>query len=460
VGGAEQITQWAVLPRLALMRAGDEWGWEPTDFVTKLEQTDDLSIAFTLRPGHMWSDGFGELTSEDVKYSIERLKDSEWSGKWESISHVEVIDKYNGIIKMAFPFAPVWLVALASVGAITNKEATEAVGGQFTTEIPAQLGPYQVKWTPNERLFYSRNPNWIGTPPDWANVDYVLVEDDNSAELAYEAGEVDISEVTTTTAERWKDNLPANSVMKAVGGLRYTWMGMNTEHPLLQDIRVRKAIQRAVDVEPILQAAYSGLAPRSYGIVPPGLIGKRNQSNYSYDPDAARALLDEAGVSGLKLTLQVLNQQKNVTAAQIIQQQLGEVGIEVEVIPLDGGPFWELGQQAKGDAYKDLQLWIMRYGGSPDPFDHFQWFVKDQVGVWNWERWVIPEFDELYQQGIEESNIAKRNEIYLRMGDIMEDTGAYVWITHEPPIAIWRDFVGNVVNPRGVYDFTQMTYEG
>ncbi|MEQ8369694.1 MAG: ABC transporter substrate-binding protein, partial [Alphaproteobacteria bacterium] len=109
VGGAEQITQWAVLPRLALMRAGDEWGWEPTDFVTKLEQTDDLSIAFTLRPGHMWSDGFGELTSEDVKYSIERLKDSEWSGKWESISHVEVIDKYNGLNNIAFTSAPFWL---------------------------------------------------------------------------------------------------------------------------------------------------------------------------------------------------------------------------------------------------------------------------------------------------------------------------------------------------------------
>ena len=59
---------------------------------------------------------------------------------------------------MAFPFAPVWLVALASVGAITNKEATEAAGGQFTTEIPAQLGPYHVKWTPNERLLHQFQP--------------------------------------------------------------------------------------------------------------------------------------------------------------------------------------------------------------------------------------------------------------------------------------------------------------
>jgi len=460
VGGAEMVVQHAVLPRLASMRAGDEWGWQPSAFVTKLEQTDDLSIAFTLLPGHMWSDDLGELTTEDVKYSIERLKESEWSGKWESISHVEVIDKYNGIIKMAYPFAPVWLVAIAAVGSITNKEATEAVGGRYTTDIPAHLGPYQVKWTPNERLFFSRNPDWIGTKPDWANVDYVLVEDNNSAELAYEAGEVDVSEVTSNTAERWKDNLPANSVMKSLGGLRYTWMGMNTEHPLLQDVRVRKAIQRAVDVEPILQAAYAGLAPRSYGIVPPGLLGKRNYSNYSYNPDEARELLDSANVSGLKLTLQVLNQQKHVTAAQIIQQQLADVGIEVEVIPLDGGPYWEMGQQAKGDAYKDLQLWIMRYGGSPDPFDHFQWFVGSQKGIWNWERWVNQEFDDLYNAGIAEIDVAKRNEIYLRMGDIMEDTGAYVWITHEPMIAVWRDFVGDVVNPRGGYDFTQMTYNG
>jgi peptide/nickel transport system substrate-binding protein len=61
-----------------------------------------------------------------------------------------------------------------------------------------------------------------------------------------------------------------------------------------------------------------------------------------------------------------------------------------------------------------------------------QWFTKNQVGVWNWERWSDPEFEELWTKGLSELDAARRDAIYLRMQEIMEDTGAYVWITHDP----------------------------
>ena len=74
----------------------------------------------------------------------------------------------------------------------------------------------------------------------------------------------------------------------------------------------------------------------------------------------------------------------------------------------------------------------MRYRTSPDPSDVMQWFVKSQIGVWNWERWSDPEFEELWTKGLAEPDNAKREPMYLRMQEIMEDTGAYVWITHDP----------------------------
>ncbi len=60
--------------------------------------------------------------------------------------------------------------------------------------------------------------------------------------------------------------------------------------------------------------------------------------------------------------------------------------------------------------------------------------MSSQVGIWNWERWTNEEYDGLYEQGIAESDTAKRTAIYLRMQEIMEETGAYVWINHEPEI--------------------------
>ena len=124
----------------------------------------------------------------------------------------------------------------------------------------------------------------------------------------------------------------------------------------MKDIRVRQAIQHAIDVSAINQGAYSGTAELSSGIVCPGLVGKRNQTGYSYDPAKAKALLDEAGVSGLSLTLRTLNNQERILASTIIQANLAAIGIAVEIMPLDSGPFWEMGQESKGDTWKKITI--------------------------------------------------------------------------------------------------------
>ena len=121
-------------------------------------------------------------------------------------------------------------------------------------------------------------------------------------------------------------------------------------------------------------------------------------------------------------------------------------------MPLDSGPFWDLGLESKGDAWKSLELWLMEYRGQPDPSDILQWFIKDQVGIWNWERWSDPEFEELWKKGLEETDTAARSGIYLRMQEIMENTGAYLWITHQPKIIIHRD------NIQPVFDSAAYAY--
>ena len=137
-------------------------------------------------------------------------------------------------------------------------------------------------------------------------------------------------------------------------------------------------------------------------------------------------------MSGLELTLRTLNKQERMLTAQIIQANLAAIGVTLKVLPQDSGPFWEMGQEKKGDTWKDLELWLMRFGTTPDPYEAMQWFVSSQVGIWNWERWTDKEFDKLYDQGIAETDDAKRAAIYKNMQDIMEETGAYVWINHEP----------------------------
>ena len=271
--------------------------------------------------------------------------------------------------------------------------------------------------------------------------------------LRLEGGEVDYTEITATTVVRYTKNPPPNSTMFEAGALQYMWLGMNTEHPKLTDIRVRKAIQHAVDVDSIIEGAYAGVGVPSYGIVSPGLVGKRNESKYSYDPAKAKQLLSDAGVSGLELELNTLNDQTRILAAQIIQANLAAVGIKANIKPLEGGPWWDLGQESKGEMWKDLQIWLMRYGSGGDGYEPFQWFKRDMVGVWNWERWSSDEFEELYDKGLRETDPAVRTKIYHRMQEIMEDTGAYAWVMHEPETVLHRNSVDPFVDIFGSVHF-------
>ena len=128
-----------------------------------LEAVDSTHIEFTLAQGLMWSNGFGELTSEDVAFSYERMKTSEWKGDYAAFDRVDITDRYSGTIVLSKPFSPFMNTTLASgTGVILSKAATESVGGKFTMEPPATCGPYVFEWTQGQSVILTRNPEWTG----------------------------------------------------------------------------------------------------------------------------------------------------------------------------------------------------------------------------------------------------------------------------------------------------------
>lgn len=435
IGGTDTTLILACMPRLAVPVQGADgtWGWEPSACVESITQDDPTHISFKLKPGLMWSNGQGDVTAEDVKFSFERMLASNWAPRWPTLDRVDVVDTYSGVIVLKSPFVATFLLAIAAEpGAILPKAAVEALpDAKFTTEYPAQFGPYTMtEWLPKQRIVLKANPAWPGEVPAFAEIHIINIEDTNAAELAFQAGEVDVTSVGPDTAARYRNQVPEGAALISQAGPLYSWIGLNTEHPTLSDLRVRQAIQRAIDVPTILQAAYGGAAI-AHGIVPPGLVGNRNVSGYNYDPDGARALLTEAGVSDLKITFKMLNEPYLLTAAQIVQANLADVGITCELAPVDSGVFWNLGVEAAGEDWRDLQMWMMRFRTAPDASDTVQWFVKSQVGIWNWERWSDPEFEDLAVKMLSEADPETRGKQIVRMQEIMENTGAYVWLTHD-----------------------------
>ena len=444
------------LNKLIRHKSGTSWDWE-LDAAESIKQIDDMHVAFTLRKGIEWSNGFGELTAEDVKYSFERIADpqskSPYATDWSALDHVEITDSHSGVIVLKEYFAPLWTSTLPEAsGLIVCKKAVEALPGKkFTTSFPAVSGPYQLsQWVPKQKTVLTRNPTWSGTPPDFDSIEIYPIEDPNTAEIAFQAGSLDFTWIGLDALSRLKKNAPAHAALIERPSLAFTWLGMNVTHPNLQDVQIRRAIQQAVDVGAVLEAAYFGQAQRATGVVAPSLIGHRPKNLYSYDLDAAKRLLASAGKpGGLHTTLSCLNTSEFLSAAQVIQASLSEVGIVADIKPYDSGTFWTLGSQT-GTSWKEIQLIINRYTMEPDPSWATAWFTSKQIGVWNWERWNSPEFDTLQEQGLHMRDNAQRDATYQHMQDLMEQSGAYLFITNGATPSIVREGVTPALLPDGV----------
>ncbi len=140
IGAVEDDIMRCLWGGLITVKAGDEWGWEK-EFATEIVPESATRIRFQLKPGIPWSDGMGEVTAEDVKYSYERIANPEMKAAyridWEKLDKVEVTGTHSGVIILKEPFMPLWETTLpAGSGLILCKKAVEKLDGQKFTIVP------------------------------------------------------------------------------------------------------------------------------------------------------------------------------------------------------------------------------------------------------------------------------------------------------------------------------------
>ncbi len=456
-GIVDEEIQSSIYSKLIQYKPGREWGYD-LDAAESIEQVDDTRIKFKLKSGIMFTGGYGEMTAEDVKYSYERILDealeSTNTPDWGSLKEVTVEGKYEGTIVFNEPFPPAWNIALPYiVGNIISKKAWEEAGGKVDTTTPCVSGPYlHQEWQPKQKTILVRNPDWHGGEAAFDEIQIFPIDDENTAQIAFESGDIDCTRVSLGSVGNLKSSPPANSTIEEYPSLYYVWVGMNVENEVMADANLRKAVQHCIDVPSILQASYFGAAEPATGIIAPGLIGNRANSNIPPEMNIAKAkeYMAAAGLSSANVTLDVLNKAANVTTAQVVQATCAQAGINVEVNLHESGAFWSLGDSSSGERYKDVQLILNRYSMAPDPSYATAWFITDQKGIWNWERYSDPEFDRLEAAAKAETDNVKRGEMYQTMQDLMEDSGAFRFITHEATPVIYRNTIKPAFRPDGL----------
>lgn len=415
---------------------------------------DGLTISFKLREGVQFHKGYGEMTAEDVKYSFERFLDPEldppYRDDWAVLDHVEVTGKYTGDIVLKEAFAPLWHSTLpVSAGWIVSKAAVEELGRDAYATAPIGTGPYEfVEWIPNQKVVLKRFEDYWGEPSEWDEIQFLVITENSASEIALESGELDFGEIGTDAVERFEANPDFD--LYPVDTLSYSWLAMNVQAPNLQDVNVRRAIRAGIDVNSLIEAAYDGRFARARSMIAPSLLGAWKEAPlYERDVEQAKAYLAEAGLESLDVKLTFENTTEMTTMAEIIQANLAEVGINVELIPQEGGLFWEEGYGEEGAKVRELTL--MAYATNPDPAWVTVWFTCVQVQEWNWMYWCDEEYDRLHDAGMVEVDPAKRAEIYVQMQQLMDEAAHSVWIAHPTVFFAAKKTIAPVVMATGEF---------
>jgi peptide/nickel transport system substrate-binding protein len=405
------------------------------DAASEVKQTSPTQIDFTLKPNQMFTDGFGEMTAEDVKFSFERFlkpgadgKESPYKADWSGLTGVEVTGKYTGRINLSQANAGLFAIALGDgSGCIVSQKAMAARGAEHALK-PVGSGPYQVVSVERQRgALLRRNPTYSGPAPAFEEINVRFIQDPKTAELALRSGELDFAILPPNIAEPLRG--AAGIAVDTFPGLAYLWLGINTQKAPFTDIRVRQAIRLAVDVDQMLLAAFNGKAPRLNSVIMQPILGHWSDAPvYKRNVAEAKALLAAAGQSSFKTRVTILNQPIFQTMALVMQAQLREVGIDMQIEALDGGAFWKSGD---GEAGKNLDMYMTRFNGKHDPSFLLQWFTRAQIGVYNWQRFDSPEFDKLAADAIVELDPAKRATLVINAQKEMDKSAAFVWLTND-----------------------------
>lgn len=363
------------------------------DAAESYEVIDDTTYKFTLKQGIKFHDGT-ELTSEDVQYTLDtiRAEDSTYKLKSDfSFMYCEPIDDYNLYIKTDEPNAST-LLRLNYIK-IIPKHYVEEVGDEEFNLHPIGSGPFKfVEWNKDESIKLEAFDDYFGGRP---SVDYLVckVIPEASARIAaLEAGEVDlIAAVTTGQIERLNSLENIEVVSRPTTRTAYFTMNSFGDSPVT-DVRVRQAINMAIDRDLIVQGVLDGYGTAVTSLALAMFEGYDDSvEGYTYDPEAAKALLADAGYAdGIDLELEGsfsgLSNASDV--AQAVGAQLAEVGINTTIVEKDSDTIRD-----EYEAHTTSPLTFFSFGG---PYNNINLISKCVLGTGErYSAWSDEKTDEL-----------------------------------------------------------------
>ena len=401
---------------------------------------DKLTWTFNLKQGVKFHNG-KELTSADVKATFDRALNAEAGGLRTTeiikmFTAVEAPDPYTVTITTDGPYGPMEsLMCNMSLG-IMDADYIEKYGLDLGTSVEGEngTGPFKVvSWERDQEIVVERFDDYFGTPAKLQTVVYTIIPEAASRVIALETGEVDVIDKPTDEdlARLEADTENFTVLRKPTISQRLFRFGCND--PIISNTKVRQAIVYAIDRQAIIDALFTGSAYPSTAPLAPVTFGYSNLGEIEQDLELAKSLLAEAGYpDGFDTKIVTTERYQNgIELAEIISQQLAEIGINAEIEVWEWSALSASWNGITADEF-DQPIFIMGAGPSMRDADGGLrgLYTTSETGLndRNYGFYSNAEVDALIEQGMQETDQQKRVEIYKEAMEILY---------REDPVAFW-----------------------
>jgi len=422
---------------------------------------DGRSVIFKLRRDVKFHDGT-PFNADAVKFNFDRIVDPKFKAggaraQLAGYAGAKVLDEFSVQVTFETPYAPFLTYAAAGTLSMVSPKAVRESGDAVHTR-PVGSGPFLIKeYVAKDHTTMVRNPDYKRKAP-WSErtgpalldtVVWKFVPEAGTRVTTLESGETQgVYAVPAQALPRLEKN-PAVRIEKAPWpGVPRIWL-LNTTKPPMDDVKVRRAINYAIDKEAFLATVYKGTGLKAISpLTAVTLDDPTLRAAYPFDVNKAKALLGEAGwqpggdgirTKGgqrLEITLNAIEYGGGTDpTAQLIQSLLHDVGIEVKIKAQARPPWYE-------DNYRCATHGPVMFLRSTDPDGVFALFHSSLVSSnFNWSCVKNAKLDQLLEQGRREGDPAKRRAIYLSIAQLALDEALTVPLVDE--LSVWA-FRANV----------------
>lgn len=411
---------------------------------------DSLTYTVKLKDNLKWHDG-EKITADDLVFTMEQILDEKQNSFLRDLFiidgvpvQVAKVDELTVEFKLPTVLSS-FMGSLVQVLPIPKHvfEGEADIAKSEKNENPIGSGPFKFKeWNKGESIVLERFEDYYAGRPHLDNIVYRVIPDSNSAKVAFEGGEVSASYIEPKEFEKYKTDSNFNVFSYGEGMLDYMIFNQNID--VLKNRDVREAIALAIDKEELVNGSYESIEYADMAnsiLTPDALYYTDDVRHFEYDAAKSKELLSKSGYeNGLKLKMAYMNSRpKQQNQALIIQQKLKEIGIELELIAMERGAYY---QKLLNPENKDFDLAFNGYVMGPEPDSYKSIYMTGQI--YNISQYSNKEVDGLWNKGAVETDKEKRKEIYTEVQKkVIDDIPVY-------PIAYPKSLIGVSKNIGGV----------